>query len=79
MNRVLNIEVSVLSLVLLIGLDFCVKTHIHVQIYIKTIVILYVKEELETFCLSPLGKIDLFALFIYNEMYFKLLPENGCV
>ena len=38
--------------------------------------ILYVKEEPETFHLSPLGKIYLFALFIYNEMYYKLLPEN---
>ena len=27
---------------------------------------LYVKEELETFCLSPLGQIDLFTLFICN-------------
>ena len=40
---------------------------------------LYVKEELETFRLSPLGQIGLFAFFIYNEMYLKLLPANGCI
>ena len=39
---------------------------------------LYVKEEPETFPFSPLEKMDLFTLLIYNELYFKLLPENGC-
>ena len=41
--------------------------------------VLYVKEEPETFRLSLLGKIDLFKLFIYKKMYFKLLPGNGSV
>ena len=40
---------------------------------------LYVKEEPETFHLSPLGQIGLFAFFICNEIYFKLLHENRCI
>ena len=39
----------------------------------------YLKEKPETFRLLPLGRTDFFALFIYNEMYFKLLPENRCL
>ena len=41
--------------------------------------LLYVKEEPDTFRLSPLGQIDQFTLITYNQMYFKLLPEDGLI